>query len=304
MKRPNIKALCAAIAINLVVCAPAFAGTLDASSVPSKADVVGHIDVTALRSSALARNFSKEIAEAERELANTLKDSKIPLDARDILSATGMTFWAAGDDIEHGAMIVSGIDANKLQRAVASMPEHSQKNIGGASLHRFRVDGEQVHAGFAGNRLIVADDKKSIIETVKTITGKASSLAQSGKASRLAGSKGVFFMAAFGEAIAKKIRQQANSPIFDNVEIRRGTLTIGESGNKLVAVAVAETSDAKGANQLHKLAGGAMSFFAVASDDKKIGDILSAINIDSSGNTVTFKFAMPVADIIKLAKSI
>ena len=200
MKKPNIIAACIAATVNLLVCAPVFADSLNPSIIPAKADVVGHIDITALRSSKLARTFSAEMTKLEKELADKLQKTQIPLQASDILAATSLTFWAAGADIEHGALIVSGIDRAKLARALSVLPGHRQKNISGASLHRFKIEGEEVFAGLSGNQLVIADDKKSIAETIKTVIGQSKSLAQSRKSTQLMNASGVFFMVAFDDA--------------------------------------------------------------------------------------------------------
>ena len=296
MKTSTITALWGSVAVALVA-GQASAGTLNPANVPAKAQVVGHVDLDALRSSKLALTFAKEILDSKREIDSQLKSQGVPLSADDILGASSITFWAEGDDAEKGAMIISGVDAAKFKRAIKKVPVH--KSLGNG-LHKV----DDTFVGFTGSRMVVADDKSSVKATLKVLDGGGKSLAQTKKAKRLTQSGGVLVLAAFEEAIAKKIKKEADSAIFKNVSLKRGTMTLKESGGNLVARAVLETTDTAGADQLHKLAAGGISFLSVASDSPELGKLLDAVTIKTSGTSVVFQASLPINQLKDIAKAL
>ncbi len=290
-------ALFGIVGLALFAAGQAHAGKLDTSVVPSTAQIVGHIDLDELRGSQIAKTFRTEIAAAKKKIADKLSELKTALTVDDLYNAASITFWAAGDDPENGAMVLSGIDAKKFTAAVRKLPEH--RSLGGA-LHRV---GDK-YVGFTRSRMVVADDRKSIKATLKVISGSGTSLAQTRRGKNLKATTGVFFMAAFEEMIAKKIKQEANSPIFKNVNLARGTISVAEVSGELIAKADLETTDTAGADQLHKLAAGGISFLSVASDNAELGKLLDALKIKSSGKTVSFRFELPVNQLKNIAKAL
>lgn len=296
MTRSIILAACA-----LLISFPAAAGPLDTNSVPARAQVVVHVDLDALRGSQLRRIFDKQVSEAMADMQGKLVEEGIPLQAKDIANATGITFWAEGDSQEHGALIASGLDPRRVSKALATIKGHRRISHKGQTLHEINQDGDTTYVGVYSNQVAVADDKDSIAETLQVLAGRGSSLARSAKAARLGNVRGVLFAAVFEQKIANKIRKEADSSIFKNIDFKGGLVYAKETRNELVARAVIETSNADGADQLHKLAAGAIAFFDVASEDPELAQLLDSLDIKSSGTKVTFTMKMPFATIKKLA---
>ena len=292
-----ILALC-----TLSVAAPAWAGSFEASRVPATAQVVVHIDLDAVRGSQLRALFDKEVNEAMNEVASDLKKEGIPLAVSDLSAATGITFWAEGDKNERGALIVSGLDARRVANALAKVKGYQRTSSGGHTLHGFKDDDSVI--GIHGGHVVAADDKDSVTTTLDVLAGRGKSLARSGKARRIGQSRGVLFAAVFEQKIAQKIKQEAQSAIFKDINFQNGIVVARETRSDLVLTAEIETSDVAGANQLHKLAAGAIAFLEVAADDPDVAKLLDGVKITSNGTRVTFTLTLPFKSLKTLVPAL
>lgn len=293
MRRSIIFAIC-----MLFVSAPAWANPFEASRVPAKAQVVVHIDLDAMRGSQLRSLFDQEVNEAMNDVVGEMKSEGIPLDVKDLAAATGVTFWAAGDKNERGALIASGLDTRRIMGALAKIDGYRRTTSGRHTLHGFKDDDTVI--GMHGGHVVAADDKDSVIMTLDVLAGRGKSLARSGKATRIGRTRGVLFAAVFEQKIAQKIKQEAQSAIFKDINFENGVIIAREASRELIMTAEIETSDVTGANQLHKLAAGAMAFLEVAADDPDLGKLLDGVDIKSSGARVTFTLKLPFASLKSL----
>ncbi|MCG8416646.1 MAG: hypothetical protein MJE77_01730 [Proteobacteria bacterium] len=284
----------------LAMSAPALARPLEPGDIPATAQVVVHVDVDALQKSKTRAMFDKQVDDLKAEVNSELNLEGIPFKVSDLARATGVTFWAEGDEAEHGALIVRGLDIKRMITALGAVKGYRLSNRGGHAIHQIDNGDETTYIGIRGATLVIADDSKSVETSLDVLAGRATSLARSAKAARLGKARGVLFAAVFEQKIAEKIQREANSGIFKKIKFKGGLIYARESTDKLIARAVIETSDAAGANQLHKLAAGAIAFFDIASDDPDLATLLDAVKIQSSNATVTFTLALPFATIEKL----
>lgn len=280
---------------------PAVAGPLEARDVPAQAELVVHVDVDALRASKLHSIFKAEVDQAIAEMKEELAREGVPLDVDDLVRMNSITFWAEGGDIERGALIASGLDTKKLVAALVKLKAGKKIRYQGHTLMQIEDGGNPTFMGIQGSSIVVANDKKSVAVTVDVLAGQGSSLARTPKAARLGSGQGVLFAAVFEHGIADKIKREAGSEIFKKIGLRGGRVLAMESADALVARALIETTDATGANQLHKLAAGAISFFSVASDDADLAKLIDGLEVKSSGSTVTFELKLPFSLIKQLA---
>lgn len=276
-----------------LVTSSAEARPLQPSQVPASAELVVHVDFDLFDKSRLKSIVGAEIDKGIAELAAELKNKGVPLTAADIKAVSGVTFWSEGADPERGALIVNGVDAARLLRALTKLPDFKIVTHRGYPLTRIHVDGDDTFVGATRRAVVLADDKSSVTKTLDAITGKTKSLAGSKTARRLQSTGGLLVAATFGSAIADKIRKEANSPMFRDIGLLRGTLLASERGSTLVVRAVLEHSSAAGASKLVSLGQAGLAMLSLGADDPEIAALAKGIKLSSSGAQATVEIALP-----------
>jgi hypothetical protein len=290
-------------AIALISTSTAEAGPFQPSQVPATADVVIHVDVEAFMRSRLHTIFKKEIADAVKQLDLALAGQKLPITAADLMSISGLTFWAEGTDPDRGAMIASGVKAKRLLRAVTKLPNFRVARHGGYVLSRVEVDGDDTFIGATSNVVVISDNKNAVAKTLDAITRKTKSLAGSKTAQRLSQAGGMLVAGAFGNAVAQKIRKQADSPMFKDIELERGAVFAKESGRSLAIRAVLEHATAAGASKLVALGQAGLTMLSMGgAGDPEIAALAKNINLSASGKTATLDLRVPYRLLDKLRK--
>lgn len=289
MIRSAILGICAVA----LLASPAGAGPLEPAFVPATAELVVHIDVDRFKTSRLYKIVGAEIDDAVAELAAQLKKHNVPLTAADITAISGVTFWAEGADPERGALIASGIDAPRMLRALTKLPSFKIVKHAGYVLTQIEVDGDDTYVGATRKALVVADDKSSVTRTLDAMSKKAPSLAGSKTARQLTRSGNVLVAATFGTAIADKIRKEANSPMFRDIGLVRGSLYASERGSVLEIRTELEHSSAAGASKLVALGQAGLTMLSLGADDPDVAAMAKGIKLSSAGARATVTVSVP-----------
>lgn len=296
-------ALTALVAALLAAPPPLAAAPLRADQVPASADLVIHVDVDALRGSGLRRLLQPKLDALAKEIDSELAKKKIPLRAADIASATGFTFWAAGDDTDKGALIVNGLDTARLLRALPRLPGFKTARAGGHNLMVIS-DGDDTYIGRAGGALVLGSDKGAVATTLDVLDGRGKSKSSSEVARRLGRAGGLLVAAVFDTGIAEKIRKQADSPLFRNVGFKRGAVLVRERQNRLAVEVVVESKSAAGAAKLEKLATAGLSFVQLAVDEPALAELAKHVQVRSRGASVSLSAELSYATLKKLAPAL
>jgi hypothetical protein len=198
-------------------------------------------------------------------------------------------------------MIASGVKAKRLLRAVTKLPNFRVARHGGYVLSRVEVDGDDTFIGATSNVVVISDNKNAVAKTLDAITRKTKSLAGSKTAQRLSQAGGMLVAGAFGNAVAQKIRKQADSPMFKDIELERGAVFASESGSALAIRAVLDHSSAAGASKLVQLGQAGLTMLSMGSSDPDVAAITKGIRMSASGNQATVEMRIPYRLVRKMA---
>lgn len=285
-----------------LVASTAEAKPFQPAQVPATADVVIHFDVDAFKRSRLHRMFRSEIEKGIKQLDVALLAKKIPLTAADFTDISGVTFWAEGADPERGALIASGVRVKRLLRAATKLPKFRIARHGGYVLSRIEVDGDDTFIGATSRVLVISDDKSAVAKTLDAITGKSKTLAGSSTARQLSQSNDMLVAAAFGKAVARKIRKRAGSPMFKEIELRRGAVFASEDRGGLHIKAILEHASAAGAEKLVRLGEAGLAVLSVGNDDPDVASLARGIKLAANGSRATLEMRIPFKLLRKMSR--
>src|SRR3954463_4738879 len=135
----------------------AFASPFQPSTVPKEAEVVGHLDVDALRTTQI---FAAMGGEAAIDQAVEHAPPAVRSVARALArSACGVTFWRDG---EHGAVQIESTDGRAVAKLLAKLPVGAEADIDGVATFSVGEGDSPAHVAISGATLVAADDVKSL----------------------------------------------------------------------------------------------------------------------------------------------
>jgi len=297
MIRPTL--LCAAaLALFIARPAPADARPLDLRRIPAAAQGVGHLDVDALRKTALYRMVKAKVTSGPDKLDI---DPKLrPLVDALMRSTHGVSFWVAGNDT--GAVLVEVSGAAAISALLDKIP-HKTTRVAGHPVRTFREGGEDAMVALVGDVLIAADDARSLERSIKVVTGKAASLKR-GALPAAPGGRGLFFFAALGDRLLDKVKKEASSTTLQ-VDMTTLTMDLAEVGGDVRARVIAVMTSAEAAQKVKSVVDGLLALTALADDEdvKKVRPLLQKIKVTAAGPRLEVSLAIPPAKLIELVES-
>ncbi len=280
---------------------PASAAPLSTDTIPAQAAVVAHIDLDAIRASAtygvVTKTFAKEVAEAKSEL----KQELAPFDIGILLDASGVSFWAKGDDSEDGAVIFHGINTKLISGLVDKIPGHKETKKRGLTIHTM---GDEGAFALVGSRVVLGKSAANVSLTVDVIEGRAKSVARNRSMPSLSGTRGSLFVAAIDAQAAKALRKHTQSALLSKGSIQGAVFQVGEHRGDLVASLTVDTSGKDVAKKLTEVAQGGMALISLAADEPELKRLLSGLSITNQGTSVTAELSMDPATLLGLAKNL
>ena len=272
----------------------AFGTPFEASTIPDDVEVVGHLDVDALRQTQLFTALGGQAA-IDRAIAQAPADL-VPLARVLAGSIRGVSFWGADD---HGAVQVQTRDAGALAAILAKAPVKRLGTVDGTTTYTSAEKGDD-HGFLAvvGDTLILADSAESLAHSIHVLTGHATTLAGSRKLPAQMRS-GVFVFVTIGDDALASIKRSAQAKVLQ-LAIKSIVMDVGESAGILTATGRAEMGNAEALQKARSILDG-LRAMASLSDDVTARALLDDVTITASGLALDVVVKVPVA---KLAKTI
>jgi hypothetical protein len=289
---------CAALLLVLFALpAVAPAGPLNLRRIPAEAEGVGHIDVEALRKTAIYR-LAWNKAVSKNGMLDV--DPKLrPLVEALVQSARGVSFWISKGDT--GAFIVELSDGKTFDALLSKLP-HRTGRVAGQVTRALDGDSDgkpDATTAVVGNLLVVADDPKSLTRTLQVVSGKARSLRKLPAGST---GRGVFFFAALGDKLLDRVRKQARSQALQ-VDMTAMTIEVSEVSAELRARVRAVMSSAEAAQKIRSVVDGLLALGSLMDDAGKLKPLLDRVTVAASGSSVELRVSIPSAKLFELAES-
>jgi hypothetical protein len=274
----------------------ALATPFEPGTVPEHAEVIGHLDVDALRRTQLFSGVGGQAA-LDKAINNHAPDDVRPLARALAQSLRGVSFWRDG---ETGAAYLQTRDsrgpAQLLKKLQDKLPTKAGKSVDGIPVFAIDDGEHDMRVAAFGDTLVVADSDEGMECSIRVLSGKKRSLAGSKKLPS-ASRQGVFVFVAVGDDLLNAIQKSARAKMLQ-LSIQSIVVDVGESAGLLVASARAEMRSADAVDKGKSILEG-LRALASLSDDPRAKKLLDAVTVTSSGNTLEVIARVPIAEIMK-----
>jgi hypothetical protein len=299
-------ALLAALALSAIAPGPALAGRFDARRIPADADGVGHLDLDALRRTALHRHIAPglqkhhfgDVDPALRPLLRTLVDT-----------ARGVSFWLTSRDT--GAILIQVPDPRRIQAHLERLPHKGQLRVAGHLARKLEfssasdppADGPTL-AALVGDLLILTDDEVSLARAIQAATAQTKTLAAAGKTPSVARERGLFFFAALRRGILDDVKDAAQSATL-SVNMTSLTLQLSEVRTEVRCRARLVLGSEQEAQQLKSMAEGVVALMSISddADAAQARALARGLKVTTSGKTLDVSLLVPAADLARWIES-
>lgn len=273
----------------------ASAAPFDPASVPDQVEAAGHLDVDALRRTQIFSAVGGDLAiDAALDDAPANLRPQIRALAR---SVRGITFWKEG---ERGAVAVQTGDTRGVAQLIAKLPARPVAAIDGFPTYTLDHDAKQTYCTAFGGTLVFAETTDSLERAVRVLGGRAPSLATSRRLPT-ATRPGVFVLVTIGDTALNSIQKHAQSKVLQ-LGLRTLVLDVGESAGQITATARAEMKSVDAVDKAKSIVEG-LRVLASLSDEPQARQLIDAVTVTSSGQTIEVAGKLAVADLAKLIQS-
>jgi hypothetical protein len=270
----------------------AFATPFEPRTVPDKVEVVGHLDVDALRKTQI---FAAVGGQAAIDAALDQAPPEFRPLARSLAQAIrGVSFWR---DTEHGALYVETKDSRSLAQLVGKLPVKSQRSIDGVVTYTMGEGDKHGFGAVFGDTLVLADSAESLEASIHVLGGKAGSLAGSNKLPS-ASRQGVFVFVTIGDNMLGAIQKAAHSKVLQ-LAIRSLVVDVGEATGVVTANARAEMQSADALQKARSILDG-LRALASLSDEPAARTLLDGVTVTANGLALEVVAKLPVAELAKM----
>jgi hypothetical protein len=273
----------------------ASAAPFDPALVPDQVEAAGHLDVDALRRTQIFTAFGGDLAiDAALEDAPPNIRSQVRSLSRLV---RGITFWKEG---ERGAVVIQTGDTRGVAQLIAKLPTRPIAAIDGFPSYAFDHDAKQSYCTAFGGTLVFAETTDSLERAVHVLGGRAPSLAAS---RRLPTSTrpGVFVLVTIGDSALNAIQKHAQSKVLQ-LGLRTLVLDVGEAAGQVTATARAEMKSTEAVDKAKSIVEG-LRALASLSDEPQARQLIDAVTVTSSGQTLEVAGKLAVADLAKLIQA-
>jgi hypothetical protein len=273
----------------------AFGAPFDPALVPEQVQVVGHLDVDALRRTQLYAELGGDaaidpaIADAPAQFRPALRTlSK---------SIQGVTFWHDGD---HGALYVETRSARAVSKLLGDLPSTPARAIDGVACYVLKSDHDPAYAAGVGETLVLADTTEALERSLHVLRGKAQSLVGTGKLP-LSSHQGVFMFVTIDDNMLGAIQKAARSKML-HLSVRSLVIDVGEASGVVTASARAEMGSADAVLKAKSILDG-LRALASLSDEPTAKVLLDGLTLTSSGHALEIADRMSVAELARLIRT-
>lgn len=274
----------------------AHATPFEPATVPEAVEVIGHLDVDALRKTQVFATLG-----GQKAIDAALDDA--PAELRPLAralagSVRGVSFWR---DTEHGAIYLQTRDDRSLAQLIAKVPGKRGATIEGAVTYSAGGAGGD-HGFLAAFRdtLVLADTADSLERSLHVLAGHAANLAGSSKLP-VASRTGVFVFVTVGSDALNAIQKSARSRVLQ-LAIKSLAIDVGEAAGMVIANARAEMGSAEALQKARSIVDG-LRTLASLSDEPTARTLIDGVTISARGTALEIVAKLPIGELAKVIEA-
>lgn len=295
-----VGAVCAGIGFS------AAAGPLQTSDVPKEPAWVIHLDVDAMKQSAIGKFVLSEMDKPENEKKLASLKAMFRFDVRQELH--GLTLYGTSPEQEDGVLLIYGdIDAKHLTTLAEGAKEHTSTRVRSHTIHswidekRPAKDGEKprTYAAIHAGRVLIFGQKEERVADALSILDRINpSLAANSQFTSLS-VPGAFLIAG-----ARKMQLPASDP--NAALLKQGKLfrlSVGESQGRADVLLSIEADNEEVAKQMESIGRGLVGLMALQQERPEAVKLAQAIAIETAGAMLTAKISLPAEELVGMIRA-
>jgi hypothetical protein len=283
------------------------AAPIQRADVPADAAWVLHLDLDALRSTAIGKHILSEMSKPENENKLAAFQASFGIDLKTDMH--GMTVFSAGPAPEDGVLLAyADFDSERLTNIARGAKDYKSVSHRKHTIHNWEDDKKKpgkdglqprTYAAIQGKHVIFGQREAAVASALDIGDGMGKHLAGTKAFPQLGTGKGGFLQAA-----ARKLDLPQNDPnaaVFKMAKMM--TLNVAESGQDIVGNLAVEAADDQVAGHMVSIAQGLLSLMKLNSA-KQVGVALAeALAIKQDGAIMNVNLSMPGSKIIDMMKA-
>ncbi len=288
---------------GLALTSPAFAAEATAlNHLPEGTQWVMHVNMTAIRDSAIGKHVTKKLAEAPHKARMDLLADMLNFDPRTDLEEA--TVFGPDEKEDHAVMVIKGnVDGERLRTFVESNEGFEMSNFGGTDVLSWIEDkgkrkGLRSYGKVLNNQFVViGSDGPSVAKALQSLDGGVG-LAKDAELLK-ALNRDAVVMAAASAQFAKMASLDPENPMLQQAKSFK--MSLQEKGDKMALNVGVQMTNPEAAEQLLMIGRGGMAMMEMqAMQKEELADLMEALDskMDVEMDTVVLDVSFPSQAVI------
>ena len=296
-----------AVGCLIGVMAASYGEPLQPKAIVSEPAWLLHVDVDALRSTAVGKQILTQLESEEEQAKFLVYKMILSFDPRRTLN--GVTLYGVTPAPEDGvALIQADFDAEHLTR-LAEMAEDHRTTTNRQHVVRSWIDAKRrvkeggeprTYAAIRGKVVIFGQKEQRVVETLDVLDGLKQSL-KPGALLAMPASAGETVVI---EGAAKQIELKGSEPHAAILKQAKGiSLIVAEKGERVVGTLTLDAESEEVGKNMAALARGLVALLALQKDKPETVKFAQSLSVVEDGTRILIKLSMSSEEIIKAMKS-
>ena len=286
----------------------AHSGPLRRADLPAEPIFVLHLDVDALRPTAVGQYLLGEMDKPEVQAKLSALQTVFNFDPRKQLH--GLTLFGTGKAPEDGVLLAYGeFEPERLITLAKGAKDYQSISYKDHTIHSWinehkigsNGSNPRVYAAFQGEQMVILAQKEArISEALDVLDHKARNLADSGTFPGLGGPGSKVFL----QAAARKLDIPDYAPNAALLRMAKtARLEVGEAQGQLRATLSLEAGDEEVSKQMLSVGQGLVALLKLQQDNPEATKLADGLSLRQDGTNVAATLAMPTPQAVELLKA-
>jgi hypothetical protein len=285
----------------------ALAGPLRRADVAADPTWALHLDVDALRPTAIGQSIQAEMNKPEAQEKLAAFQAIVSFDLRTQLH--GLTLYGTTASPEDGVLVVyADIDPERLVTLAKAAHDSQNSAYKSHVIYNWIDDNKKAHhtknarvyAAIAGSRIVFGQKEKAVAQALDVIDGAASSLAAGHSMPQL----GAVGDTSIIQAAARKMDLPDTDPHAALLRLSKMVrLQVGEAQSQLNATLTLEANDEEVAGHMSSIAQGLIALGKLQNGKPEAIKLANAMALKQDGSRLVVNLNLPANEVIEMMKA-
>lgn len=284
----------------------AHAAPLQRADLPANPAWVVHLDVDALRPTAIGKFILSEMDKSENQARIAVFQNLSGLDLRNQLH--GATLYGNGTDPQDGVLILyADFDPAKVTNLAKASKDPENSTYKSHTIYSWvdekkakHGDPQRIYGSIQGARVILGQRQASVEGALDVLDGSVSKLSSSKAFPQLGAAGDTSFI----EAAAAKMDFAPQAPNAALLRLsKQGRFQVNEAQGKINATLALQATDDSTAQQMLNVGQGLIGLMKLQQDKPEATALANALAIKQDGAEVVATLALPSEDVLRLMKA-